>query len=59
MVNHGVFHALISIKVFENLNNEIDAVYKFKRYEDASLEYTGIDKKMAYLGLFNTVVSRS
>ena len=27
-----------------------DAVYKFKRYEDASLEYAGIDKKGGLCG---------
>ncbi|MEJ7823650.1 MAG: hypothetical protein WKF85_15100, partial [Chitinophagaceae bacterium] len=36
-----------------------DAVYKFKRYEDASLEYIGISKHMGEdIGLFDTVLSR-
>ena len=36
-----------------------DAVYKFKRYEDASLEYTGINKHAGEeIGLFDTVVNR-
>ena len=36
-----------------------DAVYKFKRYEDASLEYTGINKSLqAEVGGFDTVISR-
>jgi SOS-response transcriptional repressor LexA len=36
-----------------------DAVYKFKRYEDASLTYTGIDKHTGEnVGLYNTVLSR-
>jgi hypothetical protein len=36
-----------------------DAVYKFKRYEDASLIYTGIDKHTGEnVGLYNTVISR-
>lgn len=35
-----------------------DAVYKFKRYEDASLEYTGIDKRKAKIGEWDTVVER-
>ena len=49
------FQLLVSLNVFdESVMN--DAVYKFKRYEDASLEYTVIDKKTAYLGLFNTVI---
>lgn len=37
------FELIVSIGVFnDNLMN--DAVYKFKRYEDSSLNYTGIDK---------------
>ena len=33
-----------------------DAIYKFKRYEDASLEYTGINKHAdENIGLFDTV----
>ena len=37
------FELLVSLNVFnEALMN--DAVYKFKRYEDASLSYTGIDR---------------
>lgn len=37
------FELLVSIGVFnDTLMN--DAVYKFKRYEDASLSYTGINK---------------
>jgi len=36
-----------------------DAVYKFKRYEDASLQYTGIYKhKDEEVGLYDTVLSR-
>ncbi len=35
-----------------------DAVYKFKRYEDASLEYTGISRhKDEPVGLYDTVLS--
>ena len=35
-----------------------DAVYKFRRYEDASLTYTGIDKhKGEHAGLFDTSLS--
>ncbi|WP_255504055.1 hypothetical protein [Moraxella sp. VT-16-12] len=49
------FSLLVSLNVFdEGVMN--DAVYKFKRYEDASLEYTGIHKKEAYIGLYNTVI---
>ena len=37
-----------------------DAVYKFKRYEDASLEYIGINKHEGEeVGLYDTVLSRS
>lgn len=51
------FSLLVSLNVFdESVMN--DAVYKFKRYEDASLEYAGIDKKEAYIGLYNTVIKR-
>jgi len=35
-----------------------DAVYKFKRYEDARLDYTGINKHEGEdIGLFDTVLS--
>ena len=52
------FQLLVSLNVFnETLMN--DAVYKFKRYEDASLSYAGIDKHAGEkIGLFNTVISR-
>lgn len=52
------FDLLVSLGVFnEALMN--DAVYKFKRYEDASLEYTGINKHEGeVVGLFSTVLSR-
>ena len=53
------FELLVSLNVFnESLMN--DAVYKFKRYEDASLIYTGVDKHTGEnVGLFNTVVSHA
>ena len=53
------FELLVSLNVFnEGLMN--DAVYKFKRYEDASLTYTGIDKHTGEnVGLYNTVISRA
>ena len=52
------FELLVSLNVFnESLMN--DAVYKFKRYEDASLEYTGLTKHTEdNVGLFNTVITR-
>lgn len=51
-------------KLLENLgifNSALmnDAVYKFKRYEDPSLSYTGIDKHEGEdIGLYNTVITR-
>jgi hypothetical protein len=35
-----------------------DAVYKFKRYEDSSLVYVGLDKHEGEnLGLYDTVIT--
>jgi len=53
------FELLVSLGVFNSaLMN--DAVYKFKRYEDASLEYIGISKHEAQeVGLYDTVLSQS
>ncbi len=52
------FELLVSLGVFNSaLMN--DAVYKFKRYEDASLEYMGINKHEGQdIGLYSTVLSR-
>jgi hypothetical protein len=52
------FELLVSLGVFNSaLMN--DAVYKFKRYEDASLEYIGINRHEGEdIGLFDTVLSR-
>lgn len=51
------FELLVNLNVFnESLMN--DAVYKFKRYEDSSLVYTGIEaRKGQNIGLYSTVVS--
>jgi len=51
------FELLVSLGVFNSaLMN--DAVYKFKRYEDASLEYIGINKhEDEDVGLYDTVIS--
>jgi len=51
------FELLVSLGVFNSaLMN--DAVYKFKRYEDASLVYTGINKHEGEdVGLYDTVLS--
>ena len=53
------FELLVSLGVFSSaLMN--DAVYKFKRYEDASLSYTGINKHEGEdIGLYDTVLSRT
>jgi hypothetical protein len=52
------FGLLVSLGVFNSaLMN--DAVYKFKRYEDPSLSYTGINKHAGEeIGLYDTVLSR-
>ena len=52
------FELLVSLGVFNSaLMN--DAVYKFKRYEDPSLSYTGIDKHQGEkIGLYDTVITR-
>lgn len=52
------FELLVSLGVFNSaLMN--DAVYKFKRYEDASLEYTGINKHANEgIGLYDTTLTR-
>jgi len=51
------FELLVSLGVFNSaLMNE--AVYKFKRYEDPSLVYTGIDRhKGEPVGLYDTVLN--
>ncbi|MEA1982806.1 MAG: restriction endonuclease, partial [Campylobacterota bacterium] len=51
------FELLVSLNVF-NSSLMNDAVYKFKRYEDASLEYIGINKhEDDDVGLYDTVIS--
>ena len=58
-INTSEFKLLVSLNVFNgDLMN--DAIYKFKRYEDASLVYTGINKHFSEkVGLFNMVISGS
>lgn len=53
------FELLVSLGVFNSaLMN--DAVYKFKRYEDTSLVYTGIDRHQGEgIGLYDTVLWRT
>ena len=51
------FDLLLSLGVFNGpLMN--DAVYKFKRYEDSSLGYTGIINDHDHIGLYDTVITR-
>ena len=51
------FHLLVSLKVF-NTEQINQAVFAFRRYEDASLRYTGIEshKGLSHYGLYDTVV---
>jgi hypothetical protein len=53
------FHLLVSLNVF-NSTHMNQAVFAFRRYEDASLSYTGIDSHegLTHLGLYDTVVAR-
>jgi hypothetical protein len=53
------FELLVSLNVFNGpLMN--DAIFKFKRYEDSSLSYTGIDKHAGEdIGGWDTVIKRS
>jgi len=52
------FNLLVSLGVFNSAHMN-DAVYKFKRYEDASLQYAGIAKHNDLpVGLYDTTISR-
>lgn len=52
------FELLCSIGVF-NASLMNDAIFKFKRYEDSSLSYTGIDKHQGKdIGGWDTVIKR-
>ncbi|NDF98614.1 MAG: restriction endonuclease [Chitinophagia bacterium] len=53
------FHLLVRLKVF-NTEHMNQAVFAFRRYEDASLRYTGIESHpgLSYYGLYDTVVAR-
>jgi len=50
------FHLLVRLKVF-NTEQMNQAVFAFRRYEDASLRYTGIESHegLAHYGLYDTV----
>lgn len=53
------FHLLVQLKVF-NTEQMNQAVFAFRRYEDASLRYTGIEshKGLIRYGLYDTVVAK-
>jgi hypothetical protein len=53
------FHLLVQLKVF-NTEQMNQAVFAFRRYEDASLRYTGIEshRGLTHIGLYDTVVAR-
>ncbi|MCW0001337.1 GIY-YIG nuclease family protein [Pararhizobium sp. YC-54] len=53
------FHLLVRLKVF-NTEHMNQAVFAFRRYEDASLRYTGIESHqgLTYYGLYDTVVAK-
>jgi hypothetical protein len=53
------FHLLVRLKVF-NTEQMNAAVFAFRRYEDASLRYTGIEshRGLTHYGLYDTVVAR-
>jgi hypothetical protein len=52
------FNLLVSLGVF-NAGHMNQAVFAFRRYEDASLSYTGIDSHqgLSHYGLYDTVVA--
>jgi hypothetical protein len=52
------FHLLVSLGVFNSMHMN-QAVFAFRRYEDASLSYTGIDSHpgLRRYGLYDTVVA--
>jgi hypothetical protein len=53
------FHLLVQLKVF-NTEQMNQAVFAFRRYEDASLRYTGLESHpgLTHYGLYDTVVAR-
>jgi len=53
------FHLLVQLRVF-NTEQMNQAVFAFRRYEDASLRYSGIESHqgLSYYGLYDTVVAR-
>ena len=53
------FHLLVTLKVF-NTEQMNQAVFAFRRYEDASLRYTGVESHegLTHYGLYDTVVAK-
>ncbi|MBU4230708.1 MAG: DEAD/DEAH box helicase family protein [Proteobacteria bacterium] len=53
------FHLLVHLNVFNTVQMN-QAVFAFRRYEDASLRYTGIESHegLTHYGLYDTVVAR-
>lgn len=53
------FHILVKLRVF-NTEQMNQAVFAFRRYEDASLRYTGIESHegLTHYGLYDTVVAK-
>ncbi len=53
------FNLLVQLKIF-NTEQMNQAVFAFRRYEDASLRYTGIESHegLSQIGLYDTVVAR-
>lgn len=53
------FHLLVRLQVF-NTEQMNQAVFAFRRYEDASLRYTGIESHdgLTHYGLYDTVVGK-
>ena len=53
------FHLLVRLRVF-NTEHMNGAVFAFRRYENASLRYTGIESHegLTHYGLYDTVVAR-
>ena len=52
------FHLLVSLGVFNSIHMN-QAVFAFRRYEDESLSYTGIQSHqgLRQIGLYDTVVA--
>ena len=52
------FNLLVSLGVF-NASHMNQAVFAFRRYEDASLQYSGIDShpNLRHIGLYDTVIA--